>query len=140
MLSKNQYLNLIGIPQWKLRPQPVELVTVKVCPSAQWLFILEKQEVELDSALFDAILAAIGQTKDTVNIAYYDEAPISTMTQWPELRYIVAMGSMPSQQLQTNRHLFMKDVFIMTSDNLLNLAKDTIAKRQLWQQLKLHLT
>ena len=139
MLSKNQYLDLIGITQWQLRANsaPMVLIPTFVAPQAKWLFILEKQEVMQDLPLFRAILSAIHQTPDTVTIAYYDEASVTDhLPVLPQLRYIVAMGEFPAQQLQANRTLFAQDIPVIISDNLTTLADNPNSKRALWQQLK----
>jgi DNA polymerase III psi subunit len=141
MLSTNQYLDLMGITQWQLRSDlsPVILIPACVQPQSQWLFIMEKQEVMLDSPLFSAILAAINQTPQTITVAYYDESPTTkTMPLLPALRYIVVMGELPAQQLQLNRQLFASDIPVILSDNLATLADNTTSKRTLWQQLKRH--
>ena len=137
MLSTTQYLDLIGITQWQLRPEltPEVLIPRYVQPQAQWLFVLEKQEVMLDSPLLTAILTAINQTLESVTIAYYDEAASAPMPELSKLRVIVAMGEGPAQQLQ-NQSLYSPDIPVIISDNLATLANNTHSKRTLWQQLK----
>jgi DNA polymerase III psi subunit len=139
MLSTTHYLDLMGITQWQLRTvlAPLVLVHTVYHPHGQWLFILEKQEVMLESPLLQAIFTAIKQTVDTVNIAYYDtKASTHLMQPLSDLQYIVVMGEEALQQFQNHQYHYAPEIPIIISDNLDTLAQDINAKRKLWQQLK----
>ncbi len=130
MLTTANYLDLIGITQWHPRSE--------VNPQSQWLFILEKQELIQHQSLLEAILKSINQTINSVTLVYLDNT--NTTIQLPsDLRYIVAMGELPAQLLQTNTD-FPEKIPVIISANLTTLATDPTAKRALWQQLKQHQT
>jgi DNA polymerase III psi subunit len=132
MIAKDYYLAHLGVQQWQYRENKSDkLVYALLNQQADWLFILEKQEIDLDSALLQAILAAIGQTLQSISVAYYDDAGESLAL---PARYIVAMGQ-AAPLLQARRHLYT-DAVIICGDSLARLAEDISAKRQLWQQLK----
>ncbi|MFA6036919.1 MAG: DNA polymerase III subunit psi [Legionellales bacterium] len=137
MLTKTNYLDLMGITQWHLRTAPAVLIPQALPIDAQWLFILEKQELTQEATLLEAIFTAIKQTPKTVAIAYYDAATTQVALDLPQLQYIVLMGEEPLQQFQAQR-LFAPDISVITSANLSTLAQDINAKRELWQQLKRH--
>lgn len=139
MLTKTNYLDLIGITQWQLRAQtaPMVLIPQALPMDAQWLFILEKQELTQEKTLLEAIFTAIKQTPKTVAVAYYGEDCTQPALNLPQLQYIVLMGEEPLQQFKSQR-LFQPDISVITSANLSTLAHDINAKRELWQQLKRH--
>lgn len=143
MHSSSDYLDLIGITQWQLRDVPVAAATSTVLiplhyqAQSQWLFILEKQEASAQSSLLQAILAAVGQTLESVTIAYLDtQAASLSAPLLPELRAVVVMGKELVPQLQIHRQLYAPDIAMIISDNLSTLAHDLPSKRELWQQLK----
>lgn len=135
-LRQEQYLELLGIPQWQQRVSVSipQLTYVSIIAQAQWLFILDKSELDLDSPLLLAIVNAIGQTKESVNFAYYAETSAPTAAA-PDPRYIVAMGA-SRELLRATQHLYDENTTFIFSDSLAVLTEDITAKRQLWQQLK----
>ncbi len=137
MLSKNNYLDLMGITEWQLRSlaSPAVLIPHHAPKRAQWLFILEKQEVIEESPLLQAIISAIKHTMDTVAIAYYEPNANAVMADFSHISYIVVMGDEPLPHFQASAY-FAPDIPVIISANLQSLAKDITAKRALWQQLK----
>ncbi|MGA2655506.1 MAG: DNA polymerase III subunit psi [Gammaproteobacteria bacterium] len=139
MLTKSNYLDLIGIQEWQVRTHsaPAVLIPHHISKNAQWLFILEKQEVTQDSPLLHAIFAAIKQSINTVAIAYYDT--VLAETKAPDLShicYVVLMGDEALATFQAQRKELPQDIAVIISANLHILDQDITAKRTLWQQLK----
>jgi DNA polymerase III psi subunit len=137
MLSRNNYLDLMGITQWQLRSMatPAVLIPHHAPKGAQWLFILEKQELIEELPLLQAIVSAIKQTMDTVALAYYESNTNAVMADFSHIRYIVVMGDAPLLHFQTSTY-FAPEIPVIISANLQRLTHDITAKRALWQQLK----
>ncbi len=133
--AKAYYLGLLGIEVWRLRTAKPEQITsrLQTPAKAKWLFILEEQEQDLNSPLLLAILAAIGQTSQTVSFAFYGTHLV--LPDLPHLSCVVVMGRGMAQDL---RLVVPKAVNLIESDNLRTLAENKESKRRLWQQLKLY--